>query len=277
MKNIFSALLLAVVFLLSACKPALSVTPTLTPIPPKEPAQSNTPLPVTPVESALAPENPTVAPTEELIATRTVTFETPDGATINGELYGSGKTAVIFSVMGNCKPGWRKFAQLTAAQGMMALTYPWRGCIGVGAVDDNEIQKFVEDLRGAIDFVRDQGAEKVILAGASLGGVASAKLAAESGAKGLIVLASPPEIPDWDFKVDSEDLDTNIPKLFITAQMDDTVAAAKTRALYDLAAEPKEWQDYPGTAHGTDLFDTENGKAVQDRVLAFILAIEAGP
>ena len=82
----------------------------------------------------------------------------------------------------------------------MALTYPWRGCIGVGAVDDNEIQKFVDDLRGAIDFVRSQGAEKVILAGASLGGVASAKLAAESGANALIVLASPSEIPDWDFK-----------------------------------------------------------------------------
>ena len=87
MKNIFSALLLVVVLLLGACKPASPVTPTLTPIPPKEPTQNNTPLPVTPVESAFAPENSTAAPTEEIIASRTVTFETPDGATINGELY----------------------------------------------------------------------------------------------------------------------------------------------------------------------------------------------
>jgi len=277
MKNIYPAQFLIVVLLLSACKPALSVTPTVNPISTREPAQTNTPLPVTPLESAFAPENSTAAPTEKIIASHTVTFETPDGATITGELYGSGKSAVIFSVMGNCKPGWEKFAQQTAAQGIMALTYPWRGCIGVGAVDNDEIQKFVDDLRGAIDFVRGQGAEKIILAGASLGGVASAKLAVESSASGLIVLASPPEIADWGFKVDPEDLDTGIPKLFITAENDDTVAASKTRALYELAAEPKELQTYPGTAHGTDLFETEIGKKVQDRILAFILAAAAAP
>jgi alpha-beta hydrolase superfamily lysophospholipase len=232
---------------------------------------------VTPVESAYAPGNPTAAPLDEIIASHTVNFGTPDGATIKGELYGSGDTAVIFSVMGNCKPGWRSFAQLVAAQGMMALTYPWRGCIGVGVVDNDEIQKFVDDLRGAINFVRSQGAEKVILAGASLGGVASAKLAVESGASGLIVMASPPEINDWGFKIEPEDLNTDIPKLFITAQKDDVVSPEKSRELYDMAAEPKEWQVYPGTAHGTDLFDAENGKDVQDRILAFILAIVKSP
>jgi hypothetical protein len=59
---------------------------------------------ITPVESAFAPGDPTAAPLEEILKTHQVTFETPDGATITGELYGSGKTAVIFSVMGNCKP-----------------------------------------------------------------------------------------------------------------------------------------------------------------------------
>jgi uncharacterized protein len=242
--------------------------------PSPKPSQTSTDLPVTPRESAFAPGNPTAAPIDEIVKSHEVIFETPDGAEITGELYGSGKTAVIFSVMGNCKPGWRQFAQLTAAQGLMALTYPWRGCIGVGAVDNEEIQKFVDDLRGAINYVRSQGAERVILAGASLGGVASARLAAESGASGLIVIASPAEIADWGFKIESEDLNTNIPKLFITAQKDDVVSPGKSRELFDMAAEPKEWQVYPGTAHGTDLFDTENAKDVQDRILAFILAIE---
>ncbi len=176
--------------------------------------------------------------------------------------------------MGNCKPGWRKFAQLTAAQGMMALTYPWRGCIGVGVVDNDEIQKFVDDLRGAIDFVRSQGAEKVILAGASLGGVASAKLAAESGASGLIVMASPSEIPDWGLQELIRKTLIRISRNCLLLQrMMIRSQPVKTRALYELAAEPKEWQTYPGTAHGTDLFETENGKEVRDRILAFILAI----
>jgi alpha-beta hydrolase superfamily lysophospholipase len=273
MNNIHLASGLIFILLVNAC----AGPPTGTPIPSIQRPQVSPPVQVTPPESAFAPENSTAAATKDIIASHAVTFETPDGATITGELYGSGKTAVIFSVMGNCKPGWEKFAQLAAAQGIMALTYPWRGCIGVGAVDNDEIQKFVDDLRGAIDFVRGQGAEKVILAGASLGGVASAKLAVESSASGLIVLASPPEVADWGFKVDPEDLDTDIPKLFITAENDDTVAASKTRALYELAAEPKELQTYPGTAHGTDLFETEIGKEVQDRILAFILAAAAAP
>ena len=125
--------------------------------------------------------------------------------------------------------------------------------------------------------MRDNGAKKIILAGASLGGSASAKLAVESQTNGLIVIASPPEISQWGFEVEAADLNTNIPKLFITAENDNTVPASATRNLYDLAAELKEWQTYPGTAHGTDLFETEIGTELQVRILEFILAIAATP
>jgi pimeloyl-ACP methyl ester carboxylesterase len=265
-----SGLLLPFVFILSACAPATVAAPTTTSVPKTEPSPT---LAITPVESAFAPGNSTAAPLDDIIATHTVTFETPDGATITGELYGSGKTAVIFSVMGNCKPGWRDFAWLTAAQGLMALTYPWRGCRESGLVDEEELQKFVDDARGAIDFVREQGAEQIILAGASLGGLASAKLAIESGASGMVIVASPPSISQWGFEIEPADLNTDIPKLFITAENDTTVPASATRKLYDLAAEPREWQTYPGYEHGTDLFETENGEAMQQRILEFILRI----
>jgi alpha-beta hydrolase superfamily lysophospholipase len=266
-----SGLALPLLLLLNACAttPATAPAPTTTSAPTQEPLPT---LEVTPVESAFAP-NSTAAPLEDIIATHTVAFETPDGATITGELYGSGKTAVIFSVMGNCKPGWREFAWLTAAQGLMALTYPWRGCRESGLVDERELQKFVDDARGAIDFVREQGAEQIILVGASLGGLASAKLAIESGASGIVIVASPPGISQWGFEIEPADLNTDIPKLFITAENDPTVQASATRQLYDLAAEPKEWQAYPGNKHGTDLFETENGESMQQRILEFILRI----
>jgi pimeloyl-ACP methyl ester carboxylesterase len=220
---------------------------------------------------------PTIKPlivTPVASASQTVKFDTADGATITGELYGSGKTAVIFSMMGECTPGWREFAQLTAAQGYLALTYRWRGC-KANSVDDVLIRKFVEDARAAIAFAREQGAEKIILAGASLGGCASAKLAVESRASGLIVLASPPSIPQWGFEIQSVDLNTEIPKLFITAEHDDTVPAQATRALYELAAGPKDWQTYPGSAHGTNLFETESKSDVQLRILEFIQRISS--
>src|SRR5690606_36670053 len=124
----------------------------------------------------------------------------------------------IFSVMGNCKPGWREFAQLTAAQGLMTIPYPWRGCTETGPTSDAALKPFVDDLRGAINFMRAQGAERIILAGASLGGCASAKLTVEAQAAGLIVLASPPEISQLDFAVESADVNSDIPKLFITAE-----------------------------------------------------------
>lgn len=274
MKKVCFALL-PLILLLNACAGTPGAAPTATPVPRQEPSLTSEGLLVTPVESAFAPGDPTAAPPDDIIASHSVTFETPDGATITGELYGSGETAVIFSVMGNCKPGWREFAQLTAAQGVMALTYPWRGCRESGLAEQDELQKFVDDARGAINFVREQGAEKIILAGASLGGLASAKLAIESQASGLIVVASPPGIPEWGFEIEPADLNTDIPKLFITAENDPTVPASATRELHDLAAEPKEWQTYPEDMHGTDLFETESGEALQQRILDFILRVAA--
>jgi alpha/beta superfamily hydrolase len=215
----------------------------------------------------------TPSPAPAKLAPRSVTFNAPDGAVLEGTLYGLGETAVIFSVMGNCKRGWEEMADLVGQQAMMALTYSWRGCRESGGVDDEEIKKFVEDLRGAVLFMRDQGAKKMILAGASLGGLASAKLAAESGADGLIVIASPAGIPDWGFEVETADLHTDIPKLFITSENDEVVAPNSSRALFDLAAGPKEWQTFPGTAHGTDLFETESGQALEELILNFIFSI----
>lgn len=266
------ALFLLLLLILNACTTATAIAPTTTPIRIPEPSPTGEVFLITPVESAFAPGNPTAAPLDDIIKSHTVTFETPDGASIKGELYGSGKTAVIFSVMGNCKPGWREFAQLTAAQGLMALTYPWRDCGSSGPTNEAELMRnFVNDARGAVNFVRDRGAEKIILAGASLGGVASAKLAIESQASGIIVFASPLQIPGSDFKIEAAELDTGIPKLFLTAEQDSVVTLDASRALYDIAAEPKEWQTYPGTAHGTDLFDTNVGEEVQKRILEFIL------
>ena len=88
------------------------------------------------------------------------------------------------------------------------------------------------------------------------------------------MLASPPAIPQWDFEIQSADLNTEIPKLFITAENDDTVPPEDTRALYELAAEPKDWQTYPGSAHGTELFEGESKSALQIRILEFIQGIE---
>jgi len=228
-----------------------------------------------PIATAIA--TVTTFPVTPTPSVQEITFTTPDGKDIPGLLYGSGETVVIFSVMGNCKRGWEDMAQRVAENGMMALTYQWRGCTESGTVLESQLQKFVDDLRGAIRFVRDQGAKKIILAGASLGGVASAKLAVESSPNALIIVASPREIEEWGFEIGLGDVNIDMPKLFITAENDGVVSMERSHELFDLVAEPKEWQTYPGTAHGTDLFDTESGEAMQKRILDFILMIAAKP
>jgi hypothetical protein len=68
-------------------------------------------------------------------------------------------------------------------------------------------------------------------------------------------------------------LNTEIPKLFLTAEEDHVVPLEDSRALFDLAAEPKEWQTYPGNEHGTELLGTDVGEEVQLRIMEFILEI----
>ena len=226
---------------------------------------------------ATTPIPPTVTPSPAPAkkAPELVTFTTPDGASLQGTLYGVGETAVIFSVMGDCKRGWEEMADLVSQYNIMTLTYQWRACTAYGTIIENDLPKFVDDLRGAINFMRQQGAKKIILAGASLGGVASAKLAVETSPNGLIIVAAPREIEDWNFEIGLGDVNIDMPKLFITAENDSVVSPERSRELFDLLAEPKEWQTYPGTAHGTDLFETENKKALQERILDFVLSVSS--
>ena len=88
-------------------------------------------------------------------------------------------------------------------------------------------------------------------------------------------MASPPEIHQWGFAIEAGDISSDIPKLFITAKEDDTVPIEASQGLFDLAAEPKEWQTYPGSAHGTEIFDTEYADELELRLLDFIVKINA--
>jgi uncharacterized protein len=266
---------LILLLLLTACGsvPAIPPTPIPTTVPTASPAASTTPqpsaIPITPTSAATAS---VPAPTIAANNARLVQIPTTNNATVFAEQLGNGPTAVIFAVMGNCSPGWTQLAEAAADQGFWVLTYRWQACKGT-RIDNQKIRLFVEDARAVIQYVREQGARKIILVGASLGGCASAALLAESQADGLIVIASPATIPAWDFQISAENLASPAPKLFITAEDDSVVPATATRALYELASEPRSWQTYPGTAHGTDLFTTEHGQALQEQILGFLQAI----
>jgi len=233
-------------FLLVACATAPSPTPT---------ALSPTLAPVTPTSSA----------------PRAVTFATRDGVTLAGTLYGQGETAIIFSNMGDKHPdSWAAMAQAAADAGYLALTYDFRYWVN-GKMDLTLARHVGNDLSAAVDFVRGQGARQVVLVGASLGGMASAKVAAQTQAVAVVIIGSPLNAPSVHLQVEETELQAiHAPKLFITSENDQTVEAAALKEMYTLALDPKELEVYPGTAHGTDIFKTDHGAALRERILTFI-------
>jgi hypothetical protein len=53
---------------------------------------------------------------------------------------------------------------------------------------------------------------------------------------------------------------------------DANVPPEQTRPLFDAAREPKRWQSYPGTAHGTQLLASSHGEEVRRLLIEFVTA-----
>lgn len=231
----------------------------------------------TPVQAPVAPAatavtTPITVVTPTAIMPEAVTFATTDGVTLTGTLYGAGATALILSNMGDNDPtAWAGEAPLFAEQGYLVLTYSFRYPLRTNRFTAAMAKQTVDDLSAAVTFVRTRGAETIVLLGASLGGMATAKVAATIQPAAMIVMSSPAALLEFDLQVTADELSAiTAPKLFIASQDDTIVPSAATQQMYDLAAEPKEIHLYPGSAHGVQLFTTEQAADLRQRLLAFV-------
>ena len=202
------------------------------------------------------------------VASQDVEFATADDHTLQGTLFGSGDMGVIFANMNdNQSLPWQSFAQEVAAEGYMTLIFEYRsaGRFGMGERDD--------DLLAAAHFMQEQGAESLVIIGASIGGTATAVVASEHqdalNLQGISIIASPAGVPDLVVR-DAMLQAITIPKLFVTTEDDEQGLAASTERMFETAVEPKEFQTYPGTAHGVDIFATESDLAFRQRLLQFV-------
>ena len=219
--------------------------------------------------------------TPNIKASRIVTFTTADGVALHGTLYGSGTTTVILSTMGaQRQETWAPFAREIAARGYLALTYNFRYWVSDTKIQDNLRDKAAEDLRAAIALARQQGAQRVVLVGASLGALASIKAAYDGQPAAVVIMAAPfgpfPALPS--LQVDKTDLQAiKAPKLFINTEHDQGGFTESTRQMFEAAPDPKELQIYPGSAHGTDLFDTDQAADLTRRLIDFVEQNAPGP
>jgi len=195
-----------------------------------------------------------------------ITFRTSDGVLIRGYQFGNGRTVVILSHMyGTTQRIWFPLAEELARRGYTAITYDYRGIGGSGG--KFVIAQTYRDALAAVAYATRGGRRPVILIGASMGGTVSLKAAALRRVEGVVVIASGTQFRGLDVRPHLATLHT--PKLFVAGSGDHPFAES-VRRMHARTPQPKALRLYPSNAHGTYLFATRYGTAIQAEILAFV-------
>jgi pimeloyl-ACP methyl ester carboxylesterase len=200
---------------------------------------------------------------------------------LDGRLFGEGSTAVVLSHMGPAdQRSWFAFANRLADQGYLVLTYDFRGYCpgGEGGCSQGDLQVSAiwQDVLGAMDFVRSEGATSVALVGASMGGTASLVAAGQQGSdpEAVVTLSAPASIEGLN--ADASLLQRVTANKLFVAGVGDASAAASAQDLFEIAPPPKRVEFPPADDHGTDLLTGSRGEEVQ-RIIETYLAQFAPP
>ena len=102
-----------------------------------------------------------------LAGSTAVSFDSADGVHLEGRLFGRGNSigVVLSHMLPADQSSWWDFAQILADSGYLALTFDFRGyCPGGNAgcsKGERDISRIWQDVLGAVDFIRSQGADSV--------------------------------------------------------------------------------------------------------------------
>lgn len=201
-----------------------------------------------------------------------VRFTAEDGTELHGRLAGSGDTVAVLANMGDNDPtAWEPLAEALVRAGFQVLTYSYRYPTDTSSFTAATADQALADTRAALAFAETRGT-RLVLVGASLGGMMLARLGGGSGAAALVVVASPPDLPDYGFAVtDAELAALTMPTLFLSARDDDTVPLAATRRLYAAVPGPKRLLTYPGTLHALRLLGGPDAQRFTAAIVGFLV------
>ncbi|MDR2548652.1 MAG: hypothetical protein LBD10_00350 [Desulfobulbus sp.] len=179
-----------------------------------------------------------------------------------GRLYAAGEKVVIFSNMDtNDQDEWGPIVEALSSRGYMALTYAYP----CQADDQSGV------LHDAVAFVRSVGAEKIVLVGASRGGVATVKVATDNRPgdwlAGLAAISAPISSYGATFYSDDELRRIRVPMLLINSERDMCVEG--TCRMPETVVAPKELVLYPGESHGTEIFN-DSCESLVEKLAIFV-------
>jgi pimeloyl-ACP methyl ester carboxylesterase len=223
--------------------------------------------------SACGPNQVVRTRSADLAASRPVTFASADGVELSGRVFGEGPTGVVLSHMRpSDQTSWWDFARQLADDGYVALTYDFRGyCPGGDAGcsgGDKAIAAIWQDVLGAIDEIRAEGATRVVLIGASMGGTASLVAASKADVEVVVTLSAPVSIEG--LVADPDTLATvTAAKLFIAGN-GDAQAADAAQQLFATSPQPKRLNIVTSNDHGTDLLTGNQAGILRTTILNYL-------
>jgi alpha-beta hydrolase superfamily lysophospholipase len=216
------------------------------------------------------------APSHACVNANELWFRAADGTRLVGHRFGGTKpgarTAVVFahmSVGDLCQ--WVPYARRLARQGVFAFPFDLRGH-GFSEGRQNH-RRAAADLAAAVRAVRVLGARKVVVMGASLGGIA-ALVAAPSlkpAVDGIVSVSGPAAIAGTLNAMPAV-ARIRVPTLYVVAEEDQNPPydfAADAQKLYDATGtDEKRLEILPGSLHGTFLVD--GSSAVRALLRSFV-------
>jgi pimeloyl-ACP methyl ester carboxylesterase len=194
-------------------------------------------------------------------------FITDDGIELAGEIRGPGAAGVVLAhAFPTDRSSWSGFAEFLRGKGYLTLAFDFRGYGDSEGVRD--VPEIWRDVLAAVSTLREQGAGRVVLLGASMGGTASLVAASQAEVDGVVTLSAPTTF--MGLEASAEVLaGVDEPKLFIAAE-GDASAPDSAQSLYELSSGAKRVEIVTGEEHGADLLEGGRAEVVRNLVLQFL-------
>jgi pimeloyl-ACP methyl ester carboxylesterase len=196
-----------------------------------------------------------------------VRFPDGKGATIAGVMVGVGGTGIVLAHQSAgtlCQ--WLPYGIQLAGRGYRVLAFDFAG---FGASTRGVNVPLATDVAAAAGYLRSQGATRVILIGASMGGAGCVAAAAQiqPPVAGVIGLSAPARFADTDAVAGARQL--KVPVLYAIGERD-TDFVADVQALYDATptATPRTLLRVDTGLHGVSLVTIPQVQAALDRFLS---------
>jgi len=217
------------------------------------------------------------APVGPVEGSRAISFESIDGVRLSGRVFGpdKGTAGVVLAHMFPAdQRSWYAFAGRLADRGYRVLTFDFRGYCPGGdggcSQGERDIAAIWQDVEGAVAELEREGASRIALIGASMGGTASLIAASHLGqdVAAVVTLSAPTGFEGLE--ADPEVL-TQVPgaKLFIAGHADVTAATAVDR-LYELTIQPKRPLILTTEDHGTDILTGNQAGIASTEILNWL-------